>query len=299
MADGLHLPREVVDLICNLLSGNSLRACSTVNFIWSASSRALLFRAVKLVQVMPKRSSSVTVAHPLDIGWFHEFLSSTSGKALAIRVRELAIYGTTPGGVVRPPITAPGISRLLDKLPTCHTLHLQHLVVHCSPQMLTPNFTARSLNCLVLSDIGFHLECLHGDEEQSAAVAHPNVTCSLIEILNLFSTIQTLRISAVHKISDLDYYNHPRREELDMALAKAATAKLARGVKVGRIITTRTRDVNDLALDLLKGGCCELDFAHLEEHTEVCKRFFRSAGTQIRTICLLLPDLPRPAHLVS
>lgn len=172
----VHLPRELVDAICDDMDVLSLKASSLASHHWRVSAQPRLFRAL----VVREADRNHTFA------LFTAFVNSESGITLARHAKELTLLGRRKVPL-NLEITIAMVDWVLSKLPALHTLHVQDTFIR-SPSPLISSSPPRALEVLWLRRVDFGTNPLPWlpDEESG-----------FIPFLNLFGSVTLLQLNDV------------------------------------------------------------------------------------------------------
>lgn len=188
-ANNFALPRELKDEIFSHLIDDkpTLALCTTLSYEWAPSAKAALFRTV----IVDNDSSE----H--DFLAFRSWLSTPHVAEVAKFIRKLHFRGiTTRRDVVGAKhlfsvagISAVDVALALNTFPALHSLHFERTALQSSEDVV-PFMPLRSLRCL-------DMNCTFYDISPPGCDSSAYPTSGLVQILNLFSTIDVLRVSHV------------------------------------------------------------------------------------------------------
>ncbi|TCD65064.1 hypothetical protein EIP91_003302 [Steccherinum ochraceum] len=182
------LPRELKDEVFSHLIDDkrTLCLCANLNHEWAPSARAALFHTIVI--------NNDTSNH--DIFAFREWLGSGDISEVANHVRKLHFKGIRARRNVdmRPAfsaaiIKATDIAEALCQLPAVHSLQFERTALQSSEE---------ASQCLPLRILKrLDMDCTFYDLSPPSSECSTHPTSGLVQILNLFSTIDVLRVSHV------------------------------------------------------------------------------------------------------
>ena len=167
------------------------------------------------------------------------------------------------------------IDAILARLPALQTLTLSSMDLHQCPGVLTPAswHAPRSLKKLTLEHVS-----MYTDAQENGTVLH--VRCSFVELLNLFSEIQTLHLTDSESDSESDSGPLPGYDLVAAALIK-------RTLRIRNLISNGCH--GHWWMLLCKSGCLcfenllSIDFL---EHLGECDLFLQNVGHSLRSLSL-------------
>lgn len=195
------MPRELVDLIVSYLDKKDLATCTMLSHHWRVSALPGLFHTLV-----------IRPDHPLNFEPFQHFLTSASQatsytKSLTLNHDEYRYRF--------PPITDLNMFALdliLSKLPALEALKLSGLRLQCCPSSIRPVgwSSPRSMKKLTLEHVDIPSPSwlsTHSDQTEIERLATKKpVTCSFVDLLNFFGSVQTLEPENVPVSVGRDYH---------------------------------------------------------------------------------------------
>ncbi|TCD63155.1 hypothetical protein EIP91_005883 [Steccherinum ochraceum] len=184
------LPWELVDLIFDHLDKPSLAICTLLCKFYHLSAREKLFHTVTICGATER----FNFTNFLTFLWY----PSTQGVALFIKELRMSSNAGRDYGSVH--ICTPyEIAHIVSKLPSLRTLLLTRLLLRRSEQQWT---FPRTLHTLRLSHVFFDVPTWSGLPEfdfEPVRLDHTdNLTCGFADLLDLFTSIDTVRLSGVY-----------------------------------------------------------------------------------------------------
>lgn len=182
------LPRELKDEVFSHLVDDkrTLCLCAALNHEWAPSAKAALFHTIVI--------DNDTSDH--DIFAFREWLGSDDISGVANHVRKLYFKGIrtrrnvdTRLAFSAAVIRAVDIAEAFHQLPAVHSLQFERTALQSS-EVLSQCPPFRSLKRL-------DMDCTFYDLSPPSSGSFTHPTSGLVQILNLFSTIDVLRVSHV------------------------------------------------------------------------------------------------------
>lgn len=286
----------------NLIVGNldkaSLATCSSLSHCWRASSLPVLFHSLTLGRCDPQNTHATCRLYGCNnyIHAFYAFLSSKASTNVKFHIKNLTLDGSLPccSPII---LTAFELDLILAKLPVLETLELREVSIERQCSMISPFGwkSPRPLKTLRLRKVVVYPppwveKAVPTMKERGAAKPE----CAFVEVLNLFSTIQTLDIQGSHFDwwgvgTDYGFYwDHD-----DFATEAASTlAPTSRVHELSFTVLESTEGYVDL-LELLRRSHSldELDRLTLGHEQVVSKRMLESTGQRLHSLCLdVYPD---------
>ena len=244
----MHLPRELVDEVCGHLadSKSSLAACSRLSKHWHASARPLLFHTVTL--------SKPRLSHR-RLGRFLKFLNRQSSVYVASLIKRFIIRAFYED---RFSTNVSKLEPILCKLPSLEAFQLEHVMLTCVGNGYRSSMHPKPLAHLRLSSVDFELPSRHGlTVHLMESRSDITVSCSLVELLNLFTSVKTLDLDDVMPTWEHFTLQDNTGARLIVGLAKAAGRRLASTFRVSEVKATMdTAPTQIQALEILRESGC-------------------------------------------
>lgn len=223
------MPSELLDHICGFMDKRSLAACTLVCSDWYISARVLLYHSIIL-------SDDRIDRHTIDT--FNTFLASSCASPMRRYIKQLIIRCMEPRAVDIAVIDVYQVELLLSKLPSLQVLHLEKLLlklpVRAKRGRERPLGRPVSMDKLKLHNVGFELS--GPSDQDGVALSHDNVACSIVELLNLFTSLNTLDLFGVWPDSP-DSYNLTPHLEHNVRLAYAAGVRLNNKFRIANLLS--------------------------------------------------------------
>ncbi|TCD66751.1 hypothetical protein EIP91_000992 [Steccherinum ochraceum] len=232
----LRAPQEVYEEIFSHLAKPSLSRCALVSHLWSISVRRTLFRAI-----------SIDETHPTyNLAGLLEGISSGQLDRIVSCVQELSLQGSKLGRFDAhasrrsiseyTKLSPEVVAGLLDDLPSLQILTLCHFHVTelRTPPSLPPSYSLRRLKLIGITfffpswKYTYDLARLEKDLTREP--------CGLIDLLNLFTRIDTLHLEDVDASAGKELLEY--KEDRRMALAEQILQKRLSSLHIETLETT-------------------------------------------------------------
>ena len=218
----IRLPAEILDLICSFLDKHSLHACTLLSRNCRAFAHPHLFRSITIHDA----------GSQYNFNAFSEFLD-TDASPISIRsIKEVKLKGRQTLHTLI--IDVSDIGSLITRLPSLKCLHLTIVYMRISRMIPLPWSKRRAMSLLSLDRVG----CAAGPDEPGVhCLLDPSqpTLCSLVELLDLFSSIRTLHFRNVTHA----WKNVPRDTSRAGDLVRVEASKISENLRVERIISEK------------------------------------------------------------
>ncbi|TCD60824.1 hypothetical protein EIP91_009427 [Steccherinum ochraceum] len=229
----------------------SLATTSLLCHHWLPSSQQYLFRSIDLHWHEP------TAVRTVDVGNYHRFdifrqaLDTDSGQHLAGYVQNF----TLRGDFFQPAVSSSTLATLFARLPALRYLALSDLTIVHQEDVDTLHFARHPLLELHLLHVrfGFVQPPTRCAIREAGVEKDDNIICSLVDVLNLFTTIRTLRLAQVDSEWDEDEEEADNFEAHVTHVVHATRRKLA--VRIERLV--------NVDLNIVPGRAVVLELLHL------------------------------------
>jgi len=189
MCARVHLPTELVDHICGYLDKPDLAKCTLLCWHWYMSACAPLYHTIIVLDVRTDK------LHHLET--FTQFLKSNFTSSLSRCVKHLTIRGidveVAAPRCKRMPVDTYQLGRLLAAgLPALRVLQLERILLRFQTNKRRgqefPGLRV-DLERLKLKHVRYMLQGVLGDADD---VSTSDARCSIVELLHLFTSVDTL-----------------------------------------------------------------------------------------------------------
>ena len=278
-------PRELVEHIFAYLDKSSLSSCSTVCSSWRHPARFHLFRTIFVV------AGDVTGTH--DLPAFRSFLEAPSSYEVVSMVKEVVIRGDAQSPHIRTGKVSPSdVEVVRRRIPNIRYLKFKHLYLCSYPyesaQDQDYDIPGIPLRELSLHDVYFDLP---GQPTELALCFEDVPSCSLVELLSLFTSVSRLHFHAVDS-SALPY------DDMYLASARTEGQKVSRRFRVEKLIWKRDKSFGlpDVSLEVLKHsprGLRYMKDVDLDGDHSTVNLFLQAAGQTLKSLALHLKELSK------
>ena len=178
------LPLELYDEIFSNLSTSDLAACSLIAHRFLGSARRRLFHTLVIQTAHQTRG--------LDA--FLHFLQSDKSASLDNGVQYTRDFELIRSENKNPPFSAFDVGFIVSMLPSLHTLRLSSISIMKCDSFLSH---VKSLKLLQLTNVGF-IGANRPPMPTMSFQTSESSGCSLVDLLNTFTALDTLQLSDVH-----------------------------------------------------------------------------------------------------
>lgn len=319
----LHLPPELLNSIVGFLDKSDLSTCTILSRRWYPSARRELFRAVfihdhaKSLYVSGRDPPFIDTRRPnfplalmdeccecgsassYNLEAFNTFLQLTTASNIARCINRISIRGGHP--VCPMQFTIDAISTLLAELPSLQAVHLIDVVL--SPGLAKTTWKPRHLKVLDLKNVhvGQPGRRPPRDERQFQSVLPPG---SLIDLLNLFSSVEVLRLTDIKFGSWLNCLQDPLPHVLQFFREQAS--RIPTSFRITEIAATHAwcgstqtplLDILNMSSSLV--GLRSLDIYDEASESRIFRVLLKNVGSVLQNLHLTLDQLSTGSHITE
>ena len=267
----------------------SLSSCSVVSQQWHAASTGPLFHTIIILNAADKHNMVA----------FQEYCDSDASLRTRRYIKALVLRGDQPRPGDRHDylvVTADDIATVLNKLPQLHTLQFKFVRTDWLRDYVTERDNPRSLKLLSFERVEFDVPDEGDDRNHMLSPEGP--PCSFVQLLNLFSTIEDLRVimveavipTVIHMTGEWGEFSQQEGRKISPHV-RVRAFRFQKGLMGIPVVPQ--------ALLCAPHGCDELQCLELYDHNSGTHTFLEYGGKVLRHLTFCVDDVQDSGVAVS